>query len=64
VLTACEHRTAQTQNKRTQTPMLRVGFELTIPVIERAKTVHASDRTATVIGSFPNRSEIIVPWSL
>jgi hypothetical protein len=29
------HRTAQTQNKRTQTSMLRVGFEPTIPVFER-----------------------------
>jgi hypothetical protein len=28
-----------------------VGFEPTIPVFERAKTVHASDRAATVIGS-------------
>jgi hypothetical protein len=35
------HRTAQTQNKRTQTPMPQVAFEPTIPVIQRAKTVHA-----------------------
>jgi hypothetical protein len=28
-----------------------VGFEYTIPVFERAKTVRAPDRTATVIGS-------------
>jgi hypothetical protein len=27
-----------------------VGFELTIPVFERAKTVHALDSAATVIG--------------
>jgi hypothetical protein len=27
-----------------------VGFELTIPVFELAKTVHALDRAATVIG--------------
>jgi hypothetical protein len=33
------HRTAQTQNKRTQTSMRRVGFEPTIPVFERAKAV-------------------------
>jgi hypothetical protein len=26
------------------------GFEPTIPVLERAKTVHTSDRAATVIG--------------
>jgi hypothetical protein len=31
-------RTEQTQNKRTQTSMPQVGFELTIPVFERAKT--------------------------
>jgi hypothetical protein len=28
-----------------------VGFEPTIPVFERTKTVHALDRAATVIGS-------------
>jgi hypothetical protein len=32
------HRTTQTQNKGTQTPMPRVGFEPMIPVFERAKT--------------------------
>jgi hypothetical protein len=31
--------------------MPRVGFELTIPVIERTKAVHALDRAATVIGT-------------
>jgi hypothetical protein len=31
-----------------------VGFEPTIPEFERAKTVHALDRAATVIGSFTN----------
>jgi hypothetical protein len=40
----------QTQNERTQTSMPRVGFELTIPVFQREKTVHALDRAATVIG--------------
>jgi hypothetical protein len=30
--------------------MPRVGFEPTIPVLERAKTVHGLDRAATVIG--------------
>jgi hypothetical protein len=30
--------------------MPRVGFELTIPVLQRAKMVHALDRAATVIG--------------
>jgi hypothetical protein len=33
-----------------QTSMPRVGFEHTIPVFERAKAVHASDRAATVSG--------------
>jgi hypothetical protein len=31
--------------------MPRVGFEPTIPMFERAKTVHALDRAVTVIGS-------------
>jgi hypothetical protein len=44
------HRTALTQNKRTQTSMPQEGLEYTIPVFERAKTVHALDRAATVIG--------------
>jgi hypothetical protein len=44
------HRTTQTQNICTQTSMLRVGLEPTFPVFERAKTVHALDRVATVIG--------------
>jgi hypothetical protein len=43
-------RTAQTQNKCTQTSMPRVGCKPTIPVFEGAKTVHALDRAATVIG--------------
>jgi hypothetical protein len=43
------HRTTQTQNKRTQKSSL-VGFEPTIPVFERAKTFHALDRVATMIG--------------
>jgi hypothetical protein len=40
----------QTQNKRTQSSMPRVGFEPLIPMFERAKTVHALDRVAIVIG--------------
>jgi hypothetical protein len=39
------------KNKRTQTSMPQVGSEPTIPVFERAKTVHALDRAATVIGT-------------
>jgi hypothetical protein len=34
----------------TQTSMPLVGFEPTIPVFERAKTVHALDRAGTAIG--------------
>jgi hypothetical protein len=30
--------------------MTQVGFESMIPVYQRAKTVHALDRAATVIG--------------
>jgi hypothetical protein len=45
------HRTTQMQNKRTQTHMPSVGFESTIPVFERTKTVHALDSAATVIGT-------------
>jgi hypothetical protein len=44
------HRPTQIQNKRTQTCMYGVGFEPTVPVFDRAKMVHASDRVATVIG--------------
>jgi hypothetical protein len=44
------HRTAQTQNKRTHTSTPQVAFEPTILVFERAKTVHALDGAAIVIG--------------
>jgi hypothetical protein len=44
------HRTAQTQNGRTQISILQMGFEPTISVFELAKTVHALDRAAAVIG--------------
>jgi hypothetical protein len=43
--------TLYTQSKRTQTSTPRVGFQPTTLVLWRAKTVHALDRTATVIGS-------------
>jgi hypothetical protein len=43
------HRTTQTENKRIQTSMRWVGFQPTIPVFKRAKTLHALDRTATLI---------------
>jgi hypothetical protein len=52
------HRTTQTQNKRTQTSMPHAGFEATIPVFQRAKTVHALDRAATVTGYNTSRIHI------
>jgi hypothetical protein len=48
-----KYRTAQTQNKHThthQTSMPEVEFEPTITASERAKTVHALYRSATVTG--------------
>jgi hypothetical protein len=45
------HRTTQTWNKRTQTSVPWLGFEPTIPVLERTKTVHALDRAANMIGA-------------
>jgi hypothetical protein len=44
------YRTTQTRNKRTQIAMPQVGFEPTIPVFGRAKTIHALDLAATVVG--------------
>jgi hypothetical protein len=44
------HRKTQTQNEHTQTAMPPVGFEPTISVLKRAKTVHALDCAAIVIG--------------
>jgi hypothetical protein len=41
------YRTTQTQNKHTQTSTPGFGFEPTIPVFERAKTVDALDRAIT-----------------
>jgi hypothetical protein len=46
------HRIALTQNKRTETSMPQVAFEPMIPAFERAKTVHALDCAATVIGIY------------
>jgi hypothetical protein len=34
--------------------MPRVGFEPTIPVLQRAKTFHALDAAAAVIGKYIN----------
>jgi hypothetical protein len=41
-----------TEKRTYKHPCLWLGFEPTIPVFERAKTVHALDRTATVIGEY------------
>jgi hypothetical protein len=43
-------RTAQTQNKRTQTSMPLVGFEPATLVFEETKNVFALDRADTLIG--------------
>jgi hypothetical protein len=40
--------------------MPRVGFEPTIPAFERAKTFHALERAATVIGKYIIKSLISV----
>lgn len=37
------------QNKRTQTFMSGVEFEPTTPLLERAKSIHASDRATTLL---------------
>jgi hypothetical protein len=55
------HRTTQTQNNSIQTSMTRVGFEPMIPVFERAKTVHASDCAAIVIGFYHNSAANVSP---
>jgi hypothetical protein len=46
---ACRKAATYTQNKSTQTSMLRVRFELTIQVFQQAKTIHALDGAATGI---------------
>jgi hypothetical protein len=42
-------RVAQTKNTCTQSSMPQVRFEPTIPAFERAKTVHALDRSVTFL---------------
>jgi hypothetical protein len=42
--------------------MPHVGFEPTIPVFEWAKTVHALDRAATVIGKRVYLSMALLPF--
>jgi hypothetical protein len=41
--------------------MLWMGFEPTIPALERAKTVHASDSATTVIGLWYRRPSLLTP---
>jgi hypothetical protein len=43
------YRKTETQNKHRQTAIPSVGFDPTIPMFERAKTVHALDHAAAVI---------------
>jgi hypothetical protein len=52
-------RTTQTQTKRTQTFMPRMGFEPTTPVFEWTKTFRASDSTTTAIIRQRYRIQII-----
>jgi hypothetical protein len=47
----------QTQNKHRQTFIPWVGFESTIPAFELAKTFHALDRAATVIGLLTHKND-------
>jgi hypothetical protein len=51
-------RRTQTHNKRTQASMPQVGFETSIPVFGRAKTVRALDGAPTVIGKYLNLQSI------
>jgi hypothetical protein len=48
------HRTAQTQNKHTQTFMSQVRFKPMITVFEHVKTVHALNRAVTMISNPSN----------
>jgi hypothetical protein len=41
-----------------------VGFEPTIPVFEQAKTFHASDRAATVIGLIWGEENILYTYRI
>jgi hypothetical protein len=53
---ACRNAATYTQNKRTLAAMPWAGFEPVIPAFEIAKTVHALDRTATVIDIAKNNT--------
>jgi hypothetical protein len=57
------HRATQTRNKYLQTYMLRVGFEHTTSVFERAKTAHALDYAATGSAAGPINVWSFLVWS-
>jgi hypothetical protein len=42
-------RTTQTQKKSANASMCRMGFEPTIPMLQRVKALHAPNSVATVI---------------
>jgi hypothetical protein len=48
-----KHKTTQTRNKHIPIPNIHAlcGIRTTIPASERAKTVHALDRSATLTGN-------------
>jgi TPP-dependent indolepyruvate ferredoxin oxidoreductase alpha subunit len=50
----------KTQKNPVQTSIPGVGFEPTMPVIERTKTFHASDRAATVIGRLEIKNDTFI----
>jgi hypothetical protein len=54
------HSTTQTQNILRQTSMPSAGFEPTIPAFDWAKTVHALERAATVIGTLSVTCNVII----
>jgi hypothetical protein len=56
------YRTTQTQNKHKQTPMPRVAFEPTIPVSERAKTVHGRSIAQAVSRWLPTAAARLRAW--
>jgi hypothetical protein len=57
------HTEQHKQNKRTQISMPRVGFEPTIPVFERTKTVHALGRAATVVSQLEAYRYVNQDWT-
>jgi hypothetical protein len=67
---ACQIAATYTEDNEKRV-ILRVEFEITTPVLEREKTVHATDRTANVIGNNNNqhlykylRAELSSQWAI